>query len=70
MKELWRLAHEEFVDKSTNPEIQELNSQIDGKLRELLSEEDFDEIDNLNGLLQSLIDQHSFKAGFEWGGKR
>lgn len=67
MKKLCQLSYENFLENNTTPEIDDLNKQIDGKLKQLLPPEAFEEIYNLTAELQGLIEEHAYQAGFMAG---
>ena len=63
MKKAWKFYYEEYLDKSRN----DVNEELDALLKELLSDDEFETVQELLANVEATIEEDAFKAGFQCG---
>ena len=63
MKKAYELYYEEYLDKSRN----DVNEELDAMLKKLLSDDDFDAVQEILADVEAKIEESAFEAGFKCG---
>lgn len=63
MKKAWQFYYEEYLDNLSN----DVNEELDARLKELLTSEQFETIQELLAQTEAKIEESAFEAGFKCG---
>ena len=63
MKKSYEFYYEDYLDKSRN----DVNEELDALLKELLSGDEFETVQELLANVEAAIEEDAFKAGFQCG---